>query len=189
MASAYLAVVTDESKWLTASMPAAVLAVAWLLLRHRPPSSARAVRWAAMKLFFAVTIGTMAFGHVLVVTIKLALGTLEGSTVAFYAIGVALALPSWWLIVHAPRLASSEEGATTALMLNAWLGATLIAMGLHHLPLAAPAILNIGYARPTGPVVGHAIVATAIVLNAGLFVGSLIFLASGQSFEQFRGIE
>jgi hypothetical protein len=26
-------------------------------------------------------------------------------------------------------------------------------------------------------------------VNAGLFVGSLVFLASGQSFEQFRGIE
>jgi hypothetical protein len=170
-------------------MIAAALAVAWLLLRNRPPSSARAVRWAAMNLFFAVTIGTMAFGHLLVVTIKLAIGTLQGSAIVFYAIGVALALPSWWLVVHAPRLAASENGNATALMLNAWLGVSLLAMGLHHLPLAAPAILNIGYARHTRPLVGHAIVATAIVFNTGLFIGSLIFLASGQSFEQFRGIE
>jgi hypothetical protein len=29
----------------------------------------------------------------------------------------------------------------------------------------------------------------AVVVNVGLFIGSLMFLASGQSFEQFRGIE
>ena len=189
MASAFLAIVTDESKWLTASMIAAAIAAAWLLFRHRPPSSVRAVRWAAMNLFFAGTIGTMAFGHLLVVTIKLALGTLQGSPVGLYAIGIALGGPSWWLALQATRLASSAEGANTALVLNAWLGATLLAMGLHHLPLAAPAILNIGYARHTRPAVGHAILAISLVLNAGLFVGSLIFLASGQSFEQFRGIE
>jgi hypothetical protein len=29
----------------------------------------------------------------------------------------------------------------------------------------------------------------AVVVNMGLFIGSLIFMASGQSFEQFRGIQ
>jgi hypothetical protein len=38
-------------------------------------------------------------------------------------------------------------------------------------------------------VVGWAILYIAVVVNGGLFVGSLIFLASGQSFEQFTGIE
>jgi len=37
--------------------------------------------------------------------------------------------------------------------------------------------------------VGWAIVITAVLFHVGLFIGSLIFLASGQSFEQFRGIQ
>lgn len=37
------------------------------------------------------------------------------------------------------------------------------------------------------PAVGWAIVGLALVANVGLFIGSLIFLASGQSFEEFSG--
>jgi hypothetical protein len=29
----------------------------------------------------------------------------------------------------------------------------------------------------------------AVIVNVGLFVGALLFLASGQTFEQFRGLE
>jgi hypothetical protein len=36
---------------------------------------------------------------------------------------------------------------------------------------------------------GWAIVGTAVIVNVGLFIGSLIFLASDQSFEQFGGID
>jgi hypothetical protein len=36
--------------------------------------------------------------------------------------------------------------------------------------------------------VGWTIVGLAVLVNLGLFVGSVVFLASGQSFEQFRGI-
>ncbi|MFN0140765.1 MAG: hypothetical protein ACKVQW_11860 [Pyrinomonadaceae bacterium] len=50
-------------------------------------------------------------------------------------------------------------------------------------------MLNIGYHLHTRREVGSAIVGIAVVLNIGLFIGSLIFLASGLSFEQFRGIE
>jgi len=46
-----------------------------------------------------------------------------------------------------------------------------------------------GYHLHSRRVVGWAIVSMAVVVNLGLFIGSLIFLASGQSFEQFRGIE
>ena len=35
----------------------------------------------------------------------------------------------------------------------------------------------------------RAIVSMAVFVNVGLFLGSLIFMASGQSFEQFRGIQ
>jgi hypothetical protein len=93
-----VAFIVDESKWLTASLGSALLAVAVLLDRHRHadlPGRCRVL--AAMNLFFGVTIGAMAFGHLLAVI--------------------------------------------------------------------------------------------AAVVNVGLFIGSLIFLASGQSFEQFRGLQ
>ena len=143
-----------------------------------------------MNLFFGVTIGTMAFGHLLAVTTKLALGRLEGSILVFYVIGTILAVPAWWLIHHTRGvLALQDDHGRTTLILNAWLAMTLLALGVHNLPLAAPAFLNIGYHLHTRQVVGWAIVSMAVVINVGLFMGSLIFLASGQSFEQFAGIE
>ena len=185
------ALIVDESKWLTASMGLAFLAL--LILFYRCRHSDLAVRrrvLAAMNLFFGATIGTMAFGHLLAVTTKLALGTLEGSILVFYVIGTALAAPSWWLIHHTRRVLSSEgDHGRTTLVLNAWLAITLLALGIHNLPLAAPAFLNVGYRLHTRRVVGWAIVSMAVVINVGLFIGSLIFLGSGQSFEQFRGIE
>jgi hypothetical protein len=132
----------------------------------------------------------MAFGHLLAVTTKLALGTLEGSILIFYGIGGALSLPSWWLIRHTLGVfATNDEYGRATLWLNAWLAITLLALGVHNLPLAAPAFFNIGYQLHSRRVVGWAIVSLAVVVNIGLFIGSLIFLASGQSFEQFRGIE
>ena len=143
-----------------------------------------------MNLFLGVTVGTMAFGHLLAVTVKLARGTLEGSLPLFYAIGIVLALPSWSLVHHARELfASGEDRGRMTLILNAWMAATLLLLGLHNLPLAAPAFLNAGYQLHSNRVAGWAIVSMAVAVNVGLFIGSLIFLASGQSFEQFRGIE
>ena len=181
----------DESKWLTASMSLALLAVTVLLYRHRHSEiTARQRVLAAMNLFFGVTIGTMAFGHLAAVTAKLASGTLEGSVPAFYAIGIALALPSWWLLYHTRDvLASDAVHGRATLGLNAWLALTLLVLGLHNLPLAAPGLLNIGYHVHSSRVVGWTIVGIAVVVNVGLFIGSVIFLASGQSFEQFRGVQ
>ena len=140
-----------------------------------------------MSLFFGATIGTMAFGHLLAVTTKLALGTLEGAVAVFYLIGVALAVPSWWLTWHSSGLlAADDDRGRATLGLNLWLSITLLALGLHNLPLAAPGLLNIGYQLHSRRAVGWAIVALAVVVNVGLFIGSLIFLASGQSFERFR---
>jgi hypothetical protein len=185
-----VALIVDESKWLTASMGSALLAVTVLLYRHRHsdlPGRRRVL--AAMNLFFGVTIGAMAFGHLLAVTTKLVLGTLEGSVPVFYLIGIALAVPSWWLIYHARRVLTPDDGnGRTTLGLNAWLAITLLGLGIHNLPLAAPGFLNIWYHLHSGRVVGWAIVAMAVVANVGLFIGSLIFMASGRSFEQFRGI-
>ena len=186
-----VALIVDESKWLTASMSLALLAVTVLLHRHRRSDlPARRRILAAMNLFFGVTIGTMACGHLLAVTTKVALGILQGSAALFYLIGVALAVPSWWLVHDTPRvLAPGVAHGRGTVVLNAWLATTLLALGLHNLPLAVPGFLNIGYHLHSGRVAGWAIVSTAVVVNVGLFIGSLVFLASGQSFEQFRGIE
>ncbi len=132
----------------------------------------------------------MAFGHLLAVTTKLAMRTLDGSVPLFYLIGVALALPSWWVIYHTQRVLTSDDNQGRAtLLLNAWLSVTLVALGVHNLPLAAPGFLNIAYHLNSGRAVGWAITGIAVVVNVGLFVGSLVFLASGQSFGQFRGID
>ena len=69
----------------------------------------------------------MAFGHLLAVTTKLAIGTLEGPVPVFYVIGTALAIPSWWLIYHTQRvLADDDEHGRATLGLNAWLVTTLL---------------------------------------------------------------
>ncbi|HWN11069.1 MAG TPA: hypothetical protein VNO50_17655 [Pyrinomonadaceae bacterium] len=186
-----VALIVDEGKWLSASMGLALLAVTVLLYRHRLSDlPARRRVLAAMNLFFGVTIGTMAFGHLLAVTTKLALKTLEGSVPVFYVIGTALAVPSWLLIYHTRRvLTSDDDHGRATLALNAWLAITLLALGVHNLPLAAPAFFNIAYHLHSRRVVGWTIVSMAVVINVGLFIGSLVFLASGQSFEQFSGIE
>ena len=185
-----VALIVDESKWLTVSMGAAILAVTILLGRRRHsgiPAQRRVL--AAMVLFFGATIGTMAFGHLLAVSTKLALGTLEGSIPRLYLIGVALAVPSWWLIHHARVVLASDDHGRATLALNAWLAITLVALGLPNLPLAVPGFLNIGYQLHSRRVVGWAIVVMAVAVNGGLFIGSLVFLASGQSFEQFTAID
>ena len=189
MTSRLAALIVDESKWLPLAMAVALLAVTVLLIRHAELPARRRVL-AAMNLFFGVTIGTMAFGHLLAVTTKLALRTLEGSVPVFYLIGVAVAVPSWWLTYHSRRmLAEGEEHGQVTVRLNAWLAVTLLALGLHNLPLAVPGVLNIAYYWQTRPRVGWAIVGLTIVFNVALFIGAMVFLASGQSFEEFRGIE
>lgn len=186
-----VALIVGESKWLTMSMGLALLSVIALLYKHRHSSlPARHRLLSAMNLFFGITIGTMAFGHLLAVTTKLALRTLEGPVAVFYLIGIALAVPSWWLSYRTwTDLAPSDNHGRVTLGLNAWLAMTLVVFGVHNLPLAAQGFLNIAYQLHSRRVAGWAIVSIAAVVNVGLFIGSLIFLASGQSFEQFSGME
>jgi hypothetical protein len=182
--------IVDESKWLPVSMGLAFLAVAVLLLRHRAsqvPGRRRVL--AVLNLFFGVTILTMAFGHLLAVTTKLVIGTLQGSALKFYAIGIALVVPTLWLVFHTRQiLTSREDHGPTTLLLNGWLAVTLLVLGIHNLPIAAPALINIGYHLHSRKIVGWAILSLAVLLNIGLFIGSVIFLLSGQSFEQFSGM-
>jgi hypothetical protein len=185
------ALVVDESKWLTVSMGLALVAVAVLVVRRRRDAAPPRRRIeAALNLFFGVTVGTMALGHLLAVTTKLALGGLAGSPPLLYAIGAAVAVPSWWLTWHAARTLPVGDGPRRATVaLNGWLALTLVALGLHNVPLAVPGILNVAYALHSRRAVGWAIAGVAVVLQAGLFLGSLVFFASGQNFEQFRGLE
>lgn len=190
MTDQLIALIIDESKWLTMSMGLALFLVTLLLYRTRHSGHTVRLRiYAAMNLFFGVMVGTMAFGHLLAVSTKLGLGTLEGSASFFYGIGIVLAIPAWWLIYHVRELLSSRDHRRRTLVLNGWLAATLLALGPQNFPLAAPAILNVGYHFHSRQYVGWAIVCLAVAMNVGLFIGSLVFLASGQSFEQFRGIE
>jgi hypothetical protein len=184
------AIIVDESKWLPISMTLAFLSLAILLYRRRKSDlPARRKIVAGMNLFFAVTIGTMALGHFLAVSTKLALGSLENSPLRLYLIGIAFAFPSWWLIIHAASLFHSDQPPRRTIMLNAWLAVTLLALGITNLPLAAPAFFNIAYLLHTRRVTGLAILSFAVVFNVALFLGALLFLASGQSFEQFTGME
>jgi hypothetical protein len=161
-----------------------------LLLRHRAsqvPGRRRVL--AVMNLFFGVTILTMAFGHLLAVSTKLVIGTLQGSTLKLYAIGIALVMPTLRLVFHTRQiLTSQQDHGRTTLLLNTWLAVTLLVLGIHNLPIAAPAFINICYLLHSHKVVGWAILSIAVLLNVGLFIGSVIFLLSGQSFEQFSGM-
>lgn len=187
-----ITLIVDEGKWLTCSMGLAAIGVAVLAYRYRRAALSVQQRiMAAMNLAAGITIGTMAFGHLLAVTTKLTLGTLrEGSLLAFAAIGVSLLVPSVMVITHTQDLLTAEGGRhRSTAMRNAWLAATLLAMGIHNLPLAMPSLLNIAYRVNSNPIVRSAIVGMALTVHVGLFAASLVFLASGQSFEQFRGIE
>ena len=97
-------------------------------------------------------------------------------------------MPSWWLIVHAPRIGASSGHDRRTLILNAGVAASLLLLGLHNLPLAVPAMLNVAYVLHTGRVVGWVLVGSTVVVNAGLLAGAVVFWMSGQSFEQFSGM-
>lgn len=162
-----------------------------LFLRHRKSEiEARRLVLAVMNLFVGVTLLTMSFGHLLAVTTKLALGSLPGSVAKFYAIGIALIVPSLCVVLHTRRILTPhvDHGSRTV-MLNGWLAATLVVLGIHNLPLAAGAVINIAYHLHSRRLVGWVIVSLALLVNLGLFVGGTIFLLSGESFEEFSGME
>jgi hypothetical protein len=193
IADVLIAAIVNEGAWLAASMVLAFTVVALLLMHGRARAlPARRRVWLAMNGLAGVTIGTMAFGHLLAVTTKLMLGTLAGSIAVFYAIGIALAAPSWALIFHLRQLLAGDQQDRQdrrAIVLNAWLAATLLGLGLHNVPLAATAILNVAYGLHSRKAVGWSLASLALVVNVSLFIGSLVFWASGQTFEQFSGME
>jgi hypothetical protein len=188
MIDTLLRFVVDEGKWLPVAM---LLALASIAIGRRRASDGRGAVLGLMSLFFAVMIGTMAFGHLLAVTTKIALGTLVGSPAVLYPIGVALSIPAWSLALLASRAIRRADAVTTHRLgyVNGWLTLTLLALGLHNIPLALPGMLNLAYQFHTRQLVGQTIVTIMVVANLALFVGALVFMASGQTFEQFRGLE
>ncbi len=174
--------ILNESRWLFAALLMLTIAVAVVLVRLRGPLGQGAIA-GAMSLFFGWLIGLMGSGHLLAVTIKLSQGTLEGSPWRLYALGLSLAVPAWWMV-----LCAMNAGRRKLVVLNVWLGATLLVLGLHNAPLAAPAALDLAYLYHSRRLAGWLILATTVALYLALLVGSLVFLASGQSFEQFQGM-
>ncbi len=180
--------VLEESKWLFAAMLFSALAVVVLINRRswqRAPRRPK-VLWA-MSLFYGCMIGIMSFGHLLGVSVKAIRGTLEGSLWLLVSLGLALFIPSWWLALRVGRFVQDEErsrGWTVGL--NTWLAISLVAFGPHNWPLALPAALSVAYQFHARRVVGWTIVTAVIATNLALFLGSLAFLLSGQSFEQFQ---
>ena len=185
-----LGLVLDESKWPATSMIVAslVLAVRVRAQRRRGLGLRFDILWA-MNAFYGWMIGIMAFGHLLAVGIEAVQGTLEGSLPLLVLLGVALGVPSWWLALRAGSLVAEEgPGRRRLLALNVWLVACLLAVGVHNGPLAAPGALNVAYQLHSRRVVGWTIVTAAVVSSVAMLIGSLYFLASGQSFEQFKGM-
>jgi hypothetical protein len=190
MTEQIVALVLDEGKWLSTSMLLSVIAVVVLAARQRRQSLSRRFQIiGAMNLFYGYMIGIMSFGHLLAVTVKFSQGTLEGSLGLLYGLGLVLALPAWWLAFRAGMFVREiEPRGKWMVVLNAWLGICLLALGFHNWPLAGPAALNIAYQFHSRQAVGWAIVTVAVVTALALFVGSLVFFVSGQSFEQFNGM-
>ena len=176
-----------ESKWIASAI---ALALAVVAVRFRPRQrsglSQRVLVLWAMNRFYAGMIAILAFGHLLAVTLKLFQGTLDGSRLYFYGIGIALALPSWWLTVRLSAYILDEQRHRRAMLaLNGFLILSLLVVGPQNWPLALPAVLNIAYQLHTRRAVGWTIVAVSVAGNLLLFIGAIKFFLSGQSFEDF----
>lgn len=177
------AFITGEGNWLPIAMGAGFLA-AGLLFSRTHTLTPRTRVLAAMNLFTGVMLLIMGGGHLLAVTVKLLQGTLRGSALFFYAIGIAIVVPAWFLLRHTQSILAGGGARQTA-RLNAWMAVTLVVLGIVNLPLAIPAICNIGYSLHGRRWVGLACAGVFLAATAFLLIGGLIFMASGQTFEEF----
>ena len=179
------AFIVGEGNWLPMAMMAALLASAPLYFRAAA-STERARVMAAMNLFVGVMLAVMGLGHLLAVTVKVLDGTLRGSPLLLYPIGIAIVVPAAFIIRHTRHLLAGDDRGT-AIKLQGWLAVTLVVLGLINIPLAIPALLCMAYARDSRRVTGLAIVSAFALVNGGLLIGGLLFLLSGaQTFEEFN---
>ena len=176
--------IVGEGNWLPLAMGSAFIAgaVLWFAATTTIPLRQRIL--ALMNLFTGVMLLIMGLGHLLAVTVKLLQGTLRGSAPLFYVIGIAIVLPAWFIVRQTRAILAAAETRRT-IALNAWMAITLGVLGIVNLPLAVPALCNVGYSLHRRRWVGWAIVAIALVAGAFLLIGGLIFMASGRSFEEF----
>ena len=182
------AFIVGEGNWLPMAMTAAMLSSAFLYFTSSPATS-RARIMATMNMFVGVMLAFMGVGHFLAVTVKFIDGTLRGSPMLLYLIGAAIVAPSALIVRHTGRLiAGTDRGE--AIKLHAWMAATLVVLGLINTPLAIPAVLSMAYAAHSRRAIGMAIVSAFALVNAGLFIGGVMFMLSGaQTFEQFSNMQ
>lgn len=177
--------IVGEGHWLPVAMGAAFISAGVLAFATSgTPAAPRQRILAIMNLFTGMMLLIMGGAHLLAVTTKLLLGTLRGSTPLFYAIGIAVVVPAWLMVRHTRSILAAAHVRTTV-KLNAWMAITLVVLGIVNLPLAVPAICTIGYGLHRRRWMGWTFVTVATVACVGLFIGGLIFMASGQSFEEF----
>jgi hypothetical protein len=187
--------ILDEGKWFAASMTVALLvAVLGHLCRRRAGAPRRIEVPGAMSLFNGCVLAVMGSGHLLAVGVKQGRGELEGAPLLLYPLGLVLALPGWWLVRaswRGPAEPDSEHGWRRLLLrLNVWLGLALLGAGLHNATIAAPAGLNVGHLLlERRPQLARVVAVVAVLVYLALFALGVSFAASGQTFEQFRGLE
>jgi hypothetical protein len=181
--------ILDEGKWIaTAMLLSGVLVGVQARRRGSLLESRLWILWA-LNAYYSTTIAILAFGHVLAVTIRFFQGSLRGSPWQMYLIGVALAVPSWWMMLRVGSYVGNENRWRRRMtLLNGGLGAVLMVTGLHNLPLVLPAILNLAYQHSSRPAIRRIIVGLNLTIVVLLFLGALIFMANGRSFEEFRGM-
>lgn len=178
----------NESRWI---FPAACLATGvafWSAAPFRSPDRSRIT--GALSLVSAILIATLAVGHQLAVTLKWLNGSLTGSLVFFYGIGIVLGLPAFLLLARAwPVARGTAPNAPRLMALNGAVVASLLVTGPLNLPLAIPALLTMAYIKHRRPSVGWMLLAGVALVFVFLLVGSFSFFLSGQSFESFSGME
>jgi hypothetical protein len=179
------AFIVGEGNWLPLAMGAAFISIAVLFGAIKHSAIPRRQRiLAAMNLFTGVMLLVMGCGHLLAVTTRQLQGTLRGSALLFYAIGIAIVVPAWFLVRHT-RAILAAAAARTTVKLNAWMAITLAVLGIVNLPLAVPAVCTLGYSLHRRRWAGWLALTFFLVATIGLFAGGVIFMASGQTFEEF----
>jgi hypothetical protein len=183
MAGRIAAFIIGEGNWLPLAMAIALAATGarWFTAGG---ASSRQRTLAAMNLFTGVMLFVMGCGHLLAVFTRQWQGTLRGSAVLFYAIGIAIVTPAALLIRQTKAILATDHALRTA-RLHFWMAATLAVLGLVNLPLAVPALCTIAYSLHRRRWAAWASVTIFVIACAGLFIGGVIFMASGQTFEEF----
>ena len=185
-----LDLIVDESKWMPFSFVVALAGSWFWWWRERKLSDGPLpLIDGLLNLFYGCLIGTMAFGHVLAVSVKAGQGTLDQSLFLMLLLGAALATPCVALLACVVRARHLGSNCPRYLLWsNVGLAIVLLALGLHNAPLAAPTLLNIVLLKRPRPWLAKVAVTLGVAAYGFLVVGSIVFLAHGGSFEDFQGM-